>query len=509
MAIRPRSSRVVRGPRDGRGAWLAIAALHLSLGAGTALAQGSPVKLDLQGSPSRTETGALRCAVGDETEFGLTGTDSAGQTVINERYVPEVKSTDERVLVAALSPNSPYVMNTVCKGDGEAWILVRSGKATMEYPVLVGRARSRATPRTRVARGPATTAPKGTASRGTRVTASAAARTSAEMPAKSGARPQAGVVHSTGASQSSADPAAVPAKGLILYAGYDNVQLTWRAAPGAVGYRVARKDVAANTLVTLTGESVAADGTGLVRDTTYFDGSAVAGRQYVYYLATYFRRSNGDYYFPAPDAEARGVATPRSSAGLPWLPADWKTRPAPRSAAVIAGPAFDVRWHGKQRATGYIYFTYIGTREDPGVRCDGWAYSIVALSAPLPGHSQVTMDSSLVKGVPGMVDVDPPLPGETRRGGSKDAFGREKLPATMYCVAVYAVYPDAVDASGTPVVTRYDGAAGAVHGNNAEDGIASRPLFFAIRRTCPSGMSEDNCTAWQVVPTNDLPQNAP
>lgn len=474
-----------------------------------AAAQGSPVRMELDGPGSRVSRGALRCEIGDETQFSLNGLDSAEQRVVLQQYLPEVTSSDERVLVASLDENSPYIVNATCKADGEAWILVRAGEAKLEFPALVGKARSRPTPRARGAAATPAKAPGATAPTGAQVVApAAAARVTGAQGQQIGAgnsETRASVV----AKPATADAPAVPATGLVLYAGYDNVQLTWKPAPGAAGYRVARKDVAANNLVTLTGDNVARDGTGLVRDTGYFDGSAVAGRQYVYYLATYFQRPNGEFYFPDRNSEARGTATPRSSKGKPWLPADWKARPQLKSASVTTGPALSVRWHMKSRAAGYIFFTYIGTRENPGTSCDGRGFVMPALTAPLPGHMQVTMDSSLVKGMPGMVEVDPPLPGEHRRAGLKSLVS-EKLPATMYCIAVHAVYPEELDASGTPVVVGYNESPGSSGwGSNAEDGVASKALWIAARRTCPSGLTEDGCTPWAVVPTGQLPQNSP
>lgn len=498
----PGTQRGIIGAAVRAGTIVWIAAL---VTATTARAQGSPVKIQLEGPGSRVVGGALRCAIGDETQFSLNATDSVDQRVVLEQWQPEVTSSDERVLEAKLSESSAYVVNTVCKADGEAWITVHSGDAKLELPALVGRARSRRTPRAREENPPTPATTTGaTATAPGQVVSSGRPVQPMMGGSDSGAR-------ATGATKKvvTPDAPAVAATGLVLYAGYNNVQLTWRPAPGAAGYRVARKDVAANTLVTLTGDNVARDGTGLVRDTGYFDGSAVAGRQYVYYLATYFQRPNGDYYFPDRNSEARGVATPRSTAGKPWLPSDWKTRPQLKSATVSAGPALNISWHIKPRATGYIYFTYIGTREVPGTACDGRGHVIPALSAPLAGHAQVTMDSSMVKGVPGMIAVDPPLPGETRRRG-KTTLVDEQLPVTMYCIAVHAVYPDEVDGSGTPVVSGFNASpADSWWGANAGEGIASKPLWVAIRRTCPSGQSEDGCTPWAVVPTDELPQNAP
>lgn len=483
-----------------------VAGIALSADSDVATAQGSPVRMELEGPGSRVSRGALRCAIGDETQFSLNGLDSADQRVVLQQYLPEVKSSDERVMVATLDESSPYVVNATCKADGEAWILIQAGDAKLEFPALVGKARSRPTPRSRTE--PTTATRPGTTTPGAQATPAIATRANGtpgqQISAPQGSETRASPV----AKPAVADAPAVAATGLVLYAGYDNVQLTWKPAPGAVGYRVARKDVAANNLVTLTGDNVTADGTGLVRDTTFFDGSAVADRQYVYYLATYFQRPNGDFYFPDRNSEARGVATPRSSKGKPWLPADWKARPQQKSAAVVAGPALSVSWHMKSRAAGYIFFTYIGTREDPGTSCIGRGFVMPALTAPLPGHMQVTMDSSLVKGMPGMVEVDPPLPGEHRRAGLKSLVS-EKLPVTMYCIAVHAVYPEELDASGTPVVVGFNESPGSGWGSNAEDGIASKALWIAVRRTCPSGLTEDGCTPWAVVPTNELPQNSP
>ena len=490
-----------RTPGNARACAYVGIVLALLIAARPAAAQGSPVKMAIGGAGSHAENGALRCVIGEEAQFSLTATDSAGQTVIFEQWLPEVSSSDERVLKAELAEYSPYIVNTVCKADGEAWILAQSGDAKLEFPVLVGRARSRKTPRSRATE-PATTP----ATPATTTTPTTPAVAQGQSINGDRGRPDIAPRDSAGApvatvKTATPDAPAVAATGLKLYAGYNNVQLTWRAAPGAAGYRVARKDVAANNLVTLTGDQVARDGTGLVRDTTFFDGSATADRQYVYYLATYFQRPNGDYYYPAPEAEARGVATPRSTAGKPWLPADRKDRPKLKSAVLVAGPALNVSWHIKDRAAGYIFFTYVGTRKEPGTSCYGYGHTIVALSSPLAGHQQVTRDSSLVKSVPGMTTPDPE---------EQATHGMANVPVTMYCLRIHAVYPEEVDGSGTPVLVGYNETAGSSGwGPNADDGIASKPLWVAVRRTCESSSDESRCTPWQVVPTDDLPGNAP
>ena len=476
----------------------------------SAAAQGSPVKMAIGGAGSHAENGALRCAIGEEAQFSLTATDSAGQTVIFEQWLPEVSSSDEQVLKAELSESSPYVVNTVCKADGEAWILAQSGDAKLEFPVLVGRARSRKTPQSRVAAPPVTTNATPTTAT-TAITPTTTPTNRATITGRQGqplaAQPDS-AERGVGASVVKAptpNAPAVAATGLVLYAGYNNVQLTWRPAPGAAGYRVARKDVAANELVTLTGDQVARDGSGLVRDTSFFDGSAVADRQYVYYLATYFQRPNGDYYFPDRNSEARGVATPRSSAGHPWLPADWRDRPQPKAVTVVSNGTLDARWHSKSRVAGYIYFSYVITREDPGNSCSAHPHVIVGLGSSLPGHGQVTIDSSFVKNIPSSTSlVDPPLPGDTRRRGSVDLAGNETLPVTMYCMAIHAVYPEELDATGTPVVVGFDQSVSGTW--NADEGYVSKPLWIAVRRSCPSAMTDATCTPWQVVPSANIDQ---
>ena len=489
-----------------------FAGVALPLVATVAAAQGSPVRMELQGPGSRVSRGALRCAIGDETQFSLNGLDSTDQRVVLEQYLPEVTSSDERVLVATLDENSPYIVNATCKADGEAWILVQSGDAKLEFPALVGRARSRPAPRARgeaaTAETPATPATQatpatpatpatrpGTTPPGAQVVAPANATraTGTQGPQVTGA-PASETRASVVAKPAAPDAPAVAATGLVLYAGYNNVQLTWKPAAGAAGYRVARKDVAANELVTLTGDNVTADGRGLVRDTTFFDGNVVADRQYVYYLATYFQRPNGDFYFPDRDSEARGVATPRSTQGKPWLPADVKDRPRLKSVALIDGPALSVSWHIKDRAAGYIFFTYVNTQKNLGNSCPGHVTVMPALSSPLPGNRQVTRDSSLIKGVPGTADVDRDDP---------RARVTTTVPVTMYCLRIHAVYPETVDGSGTPVVVGYD-APGSGWGANAGDSIASKALWIAVRRTCESEYDESRCTPWKIIPSEDL-----
>src|SRR5688572_6264299 len=105
---------------------------------------------------------------------------------------------------------------------------------------------------------------------------------------------------------------AVAATGLIAIAGINSVQLKWTPAAGAVGYRIARQQAGTNQTVTITGSNVGADGTGLVTYPEYTDSPLSPSSQYVFYLSTYYRDSNGEYYFPDPSTEARAAATPKA-----------------------------------------------------------------------------------------------------------------------------------------------------------------------------------------------------
>ncbi len=103
------------------------------------------------------------------------------------------------------------------------------------------------------------------------------------------------------------DAPAVAATGLIAYAGYGNVQLTWRPAAGAAGYSIARTGDGAG-VVRVTGEY------DVWPDTVFFDRTVKAGVQYVYFMQTVFRSAaTGQLYFPPASTEARVVATPRGA----------------------------------------------------------------------------------------------------------------------------------------------------------------------------------------------------
>ncbi len=102
---------------------------------------------------------------------------------------------------------------------------------------------------------------------------------------------------------------AVAATGLVANTGVGTVRLTWQPAPNAVGYRIIRWNAGGGGTVTLTGETILRDGTGLLTTTEYIDHQVEPNREYVYALGTYFRDAGGNYYFPESSTEQRAIVT--------------------------------------------------------------------------------------------------------------------------------------------------------------------------------------------------------
>jgi hypothetical protein len=134
---------MLRSPASG----VAACALLLATSAGRALAQGEPKTMRLEGAPSQTGTGALRCVPNESAQLGLRALDENLNRVLVADYAPQARSTDESVVVARVTDNAASTVNVLCVGDGEAWITVEAAGLRADMPVLVGTARRKATPR--------------------------------------------------------------------------------------------------------------------------------------------------------------------------------------------------------------------------------------------------------------------------------------------------------------------------------------------------------------------------
>lgn len=135
--------------------WLAFNALHtfalhaLALGVATltASAQGEPKTMKLEGAPSQTGTGALRCVPDETAQLGVRALDENLNRVLVQDYAPQARSTNENIVVARVTSNAASTVNVLCVGDGEAWITVEAAGLRADLPVLVGKARSRPSPK--------------------------------------------------------------------------------------------------------------------------------------------------------------------------------------------------------------------------------------------------------------------------------------------------------------------------------------------------------------------------
>lgn len=126
---------------------LAISALALGTLATSASAQGEPKSMKLEGAPSQTGTGALRCVPNETAQLGLRALDENLNRVLVQEFAPEARSTDARIVVARVTSNAASTVNVLCVGDGEAWITVEAAGLRADIPVLVGTARRKASPK--------------------------------------------------------------------------------------------------------------------------------------------------------------------------------------------------------------------------------------------------------------------------------------------------------------------------------------------------------------------------
>ena len=424
-----------------------------------ALTQGPVAKLALQGAGSQTGTGAFRCAPGEQGQMSLGGTDSTHEVVPLEPYAPYAESSNERVVKAVVPDYSSYVVNVTCVSDGDAWITVKAGDAVVRMAALVGKARRKPNP---TWTGNATTGTTA-AVRGATVALPATAvaptdsLTTPAMPKQVYTTPHTGALDQRPGGtlrQVVPDAPAVAATGLSLTAGYDrSVVLRWHPAPGAVGYRIARKDVAANTLVTVTGETVSPDGQGLITDTAYVDRWLETGKTYAYYLATYFRSADGSYYFPDRASEQHGLATPRDPATLAWLPAGWSD-PVSVASTTIQNGSMMVTWRSKFGAQLYGLGSVLVTIPSSSGTCAGTDVH----------YFFDTPDTSYTKNIP-----------ETSTEGGR---------VNTYCFTIRAKYPDQ---TGTPRLGSY-------------------LLYVPVSRDCPSDRSQ-SCGPWRVLPIASIREN--
>lgn len=431
------------------------------------LAQGSVATLALQGAGSQTGTGAFRCAPGEKGEMSLSGTDSSHDVVPLEPYAPEAISSDERVIAVKVPDYSAYVVEVVCVGDGDAWITVKAGDAEVHMAALVGMARRKATPKWTPG---APTTPRAITSTiapaGTTVGATPNGTTTAATPLAAGPHPQISV-NAPGPAKESAtrvakhdaipDAPAVPATALSLSAGYDrSVILRWRPAPGAAGYRIARKDVAANTLATITGETVEPDGRGLLTDTAYVDRGLEVGKTYAYYLATYFRRADGSYYYPDRASEQHGLATPRDRGTVGWLPADWKN-PVSLVSSTIENGMLTVVWRSKFAAQRYAFGSVIVTNPGSAGSCE---------SADEMFFDLAITDTAYTKNI-----------------ADRNASGAR---ANTYCFSIRAKFPDET---------------GSVR-------LGGYLLYVPVGRDCPSDARQP-CGPWRALSVESIRRNQP
>lgn len=318
---------------------------------------------------------------------------------------------------------------------------------------------------------------------------------STQMTAEANSRVAAG--RSAPALPEVTDPPAVHATNFRAGAGYGVNVLTWTAAPGAIGYRLARaswdpvKMAFMPGNITIPGGPAEAAG-GLISDTTYTDRAVTAGIQYVYWLDSYYRSSEGGLYFPDPGSYPTVTVNPRDPAGATWLPADWKEAVKGMTVRIkdttISGTGgqyghviLGMEWQSKASAIGYQVtrvFNWIERKRPDGSMID---FETGAIPVPVKCGvlAEQTVDPRAGSGqpVPGLAHsfVRPGFifyPGSPY--STAEALGTRLH--TSYCFAIRAVYPGLDPVTNTftagggraifsdPVYVRF------VSGNNVDNG---------------------------------------
>lgn len=121
--------------------------LMIAIFATGAVAQTEPASMTLEGAPSQTGTGALRCVPNETAQLGVRALDANLNRTLVAEYAPQATSTNENVVVARVSDNAASTVNVLCVADGEAWITVEAAGLKAYMPVLVGTARRKASPK--------------------------------------------------------------------------------------------------------------------------------------------------------------------------------------------------------------------------------------------------------------------------------------------------------------------------------------------------------------------------
>jgi len=472
-----------------------------------------PARLELTvpGSAPVSE-GRLFIKNGDKDQFIGSAFNRNGERITPNEFPIKWSVSDESVLRVAEERDNTAFIEAVGAGTATVTLTVEGLSKSFDVTVGADKPQSSDAPTTLVTRSATIQAvrPVTVATQTTMVVSPVTVNTSKTAPATAGdvesQRPQNASSNATsqssarigstnkpvGAKESTASlPEVVPAKGLRIYAGYSNNSLSWHPAPGAAGYRIARLSAADNHMVTLTGDVVSEDGHGLVTDTTFVDTDVIPNHQYVYYLATYYKNRDGTYSFPPASTEQHMAATVRDASGKPWLPADWQDAPVFTTAEILPGKLIHLAWKPKF-ALGYVIFTSYQDEVMPGyppdrpVRCtDTFA---IPYEPSLPGHWVFT-GTEITKAI-----VE-----------SYKDFSSETM-HSVYCVSVWAVYPDEI-VNGTPSLNgREFTGAGTDNGvtilanHPAAAGAVSRPAYIAVART-----GEWNTPhTWEIVPKSDI-----
>ena len=121
----------------------ALGAVLMLSTAGTVSAQGAIKTLKMDpGAMGAADGGVLRCSAGEEFQFALIGEDDSMTRVPMELYAPEARSSDEKVVRAAVPSHTSSQVLFRCVGDGEAWVTATTTAGVRaQFPVLVGKAR--------------------------------------------------------------------------------------------------------------------------------------------------------------------------------------------------------------------------------------------------------------------------------------------------------------------------------------------------------------------------------
>ena len=275
------------------------------------------------------------------------------------------------------------------------------------------------------------------------------------------------------------DAPAVHATAFKAVSGYGMNVLSWKAAPGAFGYRLIRASWDPVKMAFIQGSDLEIPKDRLtldkdaIRDTTYTDLAVVGGTYYVYWLQSTYKSADGEFYFATGGQYPGGTVTTRDPAGMSWLPSEAERATAPVLVrAVPSAGGLAIEWLPKSGVVGYVIMR---TRKDE------------------PAALQ-----SSDKCYPYIIEFG----GLIRYSNSVNlAFGRQDAASYMgtssaerFCIGIFAIYPETL-IDGTPATYKFNNVTTAYmkHHSMLESSVHSNGTFIWAEW-------DDSSGKWRLLP---------